>query len=101
MIPGRTVISPSEVGTLAYFCNCEIVDFISDRGRTEQDIDRHLQQAGPVMRQLLTLNYIHRAPASPKPAEFALVWNAQCVNSTAEWQTPHWSTKLCLQKIKP
>ncbi|MBV9163949.1 MAG: hypothetical protein JO281_20920 [Pseudonocardiales bacterium] len=99
MTPGATVVSPSEVGTLAYFCNCELVDFISDPGRTEQDIAHHMQQSGPLMRQLLKLNYIHHVPASPKPAEFAFVWEKTCVNAIGEWRTPHWSNNLCLKNV--
>jgi hypothetical protein len=93
--PGATVVSPSEVGTLAYFCDCEVVDFISDPGRTEQDIALHAQQSGPLMRQLLKLNYIHRVPASPKPAEFTLVWEKTCMNASGEWR----SQALCLKDI--
>lgn len=93
--PGVTVVSPSEVGTLAYFCDCEIVDFISDPGRTEQDIARHAQQSGPLMRQLLTLNYLHHVPASPKPAELELVWEKPCANMAGKWR----SEVLCLKKI--
>lgn len=94
--PGATVVSPSEVGTLAYFCNCEMVDFISDPGRTEHDIALHAHQAGPLMRQLLKLNYTHRVPASPKPAEFELVWQKPCVNATDQWR----SQVLCLKDIR-
>jgi hypothetical protein len=99
VIPGATVVSPSEVGTLAYFCNCELVDFLSDPGRTGQDIARHMQQSGPLMRQLLKLNYIHHVPASPKPAEFKLVWEKPCVNAIGEWRTTHWSNNLCLKNV--
>lgn len=93
--PGATVVSPSEVGTLAYFCDCEIVDFISDPGRTEQDIARHAQQSGPLVRQLLKLNYLHHVPASPKPAEFELVWEKPCGNTTGKWK----SEVLCLKNV--
>jgi hypothetical protein len=93
--PGATVVSPGEVGTLVYFCNCEIVDFISDPGRTEQDIARHAQQSGPLMRQLFKLNFAHRVPASPKPAEFKLVWEKPCVNEPGEWR----SEVLCLKDV--
>jgi hypothetical protein len=93
--PGATVVGPGEVGTLAYFCNCEIVDFISDPGRTEHDIALHAQQSSPLMRQLLKLNYTHRVPASPKPAEFELVWQQPCVQATDQWR----SQVLCLKDV--
>ena len=99
--PGATVVSPSEVGTLAYFCNCEIVDFISDPGRTEQLITRHAQQSGPLMRQLFKLNYIHRVWAAPKPAEFALVWQQPCVKAVGEWHSSYRFEALCLKHVLP
>ncbi|MGH3839333.1 MAG: hypothetical protein ACRDSF_27085, partial [Pseudonocardiaceae bacterium] len=97
--PGATVVSPSEVGILAYFCNCEIVDFISDRGRTERDIAARAEQSGPLMRQLLKLNYTHHVPALPKPAEFELVWEQTCVNAIGEWRSSYRSEAICLKKV--
>ena len=98
MTPGATVVSPSEVGVLAYFCDCEIVDFISDPGRTERDIAAHTQQSGPLMRQLLKLNYIHHVPAAPKPAQFELVWEQSCTNAIGEWRSSYRSEALCLKR---
>ncbi|HKR49724.1 MAG TPA: hypothetical protein VJT72_09130 [Pseudonocardiaceae bacterium] len=96
--PGATVVSPYEVGILAYFCDCEIVDFISDPGRTEQDLAARPQQSGPLMRRLLELNYMHHVPASPKPAEFKLVWEQPCVNAIGEWRSSYRYEALCLKK---
>ncbi|MGH3800011.1 MAG: hypothetical protein ACRDTD_07760 [Pseudonocardiaceae bacterium] len=101
LTPGATVVSPSEVGILAYFCDCEIVDFISDPGRTERDIAAHAQQSGPLMRWLLELNYTHHVPASPKPAEFELVWETTCVNAIGEWRSTYRSEALCLKNVVP
>jgi hypothetical protein len=99
MRPGATVVSPSEVGILAYFCKCEIVDFISDRGRTERDIASRAQQSGPLISQLLKLNYIHHVPAPPKPAEFELVWEKTCVNAIGEWRSTYRPEAICLKKV--
>ncbi len=100
MQPGATVISPNEVGILAYFCDCEIVDFISDRGRTEQDIALRAQQSGPLMRRLLEVNYTHHVPAAPKPAEFALVWEKTCMNALGAWPSTYRSEMLCLKSVQ-
>jgi hypothetical protein len=100
VVPGATVVSANEVGILSYFCHCEIVDFISDPGRTEHDIEVHMEQSSPIMRQLLKLNYTHRLPAAPKPAEFKLVFEKTCANSISEWRTDHWwGHTLCLKSI--
>ena len=101
MAPGATVVSPSEVGTLAYFCDCEVVDFISDPGRIEPLIALRAQQSGPLMRQLLRLNYAHHVPTAPKPAEFELVWEKTCVNAVGEWRVTYEAEALCLKKVLP
>jgi hypothetical protein len=85
MKPGSVVESPAEVGTLAYFCDCQVVDFISDPGRTEQFIARREQQAGPLARKLLGLNHLHRASISPVPAEYQLVWEKASPNGAGQW----------------
>lgn len=51
LVGDHSVRSPGEVGTIAYFCNCEILDELSDRGivvsyyRTELD-RRRLRRSG-------------------------------------------------------
>ncbi|MDQ3760640.1 MAG: hypothetical protein M3460_02780 [Actinomycetota bacterium] len=54
---GHTIASPGEIGTLAYFCDCAIVDVFSDRGAMNEVIREREQQAGPVKRRLLQINY--------------------------------------------
>ncbi|MGH3914937.1 MAG: hypothetical protein ACRDTC_16245 [Pseudonocardiaceae bacterium] len=55
--PGRVISSPGEIGTLAYFCQCAIVDVFSDRGAMNEVIREREQEVGPVQRWLLRLNY--------------------------------------------
>lgn len=83
--PGATVVSPAEVGTLAYFCECQIVDDLSDPGRTAKYISEQLDQAGPLTRTLLSLNYLHRAPAEPIPAEYHMEWENQRADGPDQW----------------
>lgn len=49
--------SPGEIGTLAYYCECTIVDKFSDRGRVIQLIEQRIDAAGPVESLLLRLNF--------------------------------------------
>lgn len=69
------VRAPPEIGTLAYFCHCAIVDPYADRGRTIPLIDKRIEQAGPVMGTLLRVNYLwldrDTPPLTPK---YRLVW---------------------------
>lgn len=54
---GTTVLSPGEIGTLAWFCECRVVDQFADRGRFTPLLDERLATAGPVTRALLEANY--------------------------------------------
>lgn len=65
-VGNAVVSSPGEIGTLAYYCRCDIVDAFSDRGTLAKQVDTRLRESGPVMRWLLKLNYAHfaRPPAA-------------------------------------
>jgi len=52
------VMAPQEIGTLAYYCDCEMLDKFSDRGRVIPLIDAQIQQSGPIARALLKVNYL-------------------------------------------
>ncbi len=85
-----TVISPGEIGTLAYYCQCSIVDAFADRGRVVPLVEERIAAAGPVMAALLQLNYLrldrHQAA---RPAEYRLIWEPGPATPPEEWQT--WS----------
>ena len=52
-----TVKAPPEIGTVAYACDCSVVDVFSDPGRTLPLIEKRIREAGPVMRVLLEANF--------------------------------------------
>ena len=54
---GAATGAPGEIGTLAYFCDCTIVDGFSDRGRLGPQIRERIDRAGSFVRWLLRLNY--------------------------------------------
>ncbi|MFD2418194.1 hypothetical protein [Amycolatopsis pigmentata] len=56
-IDGAPVGAPGEIGTIAYFCDCAIIDGFSDRGLLGPEIDKRIAEAGPVMRPLLKVDY--------------------------------------------
>lgn len=59
---GATVESFGEVGTVAYFCDCTVVDRLSDRAQVADLLRAKRAAAGPVARTLLDWNY-HRFKA--------------------------------------
>ena len=54
---GQVVQSPGEIGTIAYSCRCDIVDPFSDRGTLIPMIRDAQEQAGPLMRAFLRLDF--------------------------------------------
>jgi hypothetical protein len=68
-----TVRSHGEVGTLAFFCECAIVDKFSDRGRSIEVIDDYVDNSSILVRPALELNYLLLdRDEPPRPAEYRL-----------------------------
>ncbi len=65
---GAVVQSPGEVGTLAYFCRCAVVDGLSDRGYLPGALDRLLPTMPGPVRTALAVNYRHLDRRAPVPA---------------------------------
>jgi hypothetical protein len=61
---GTTVETFGEVGTVAYFCDCTVVDRLSDRAQVADLLRAKRAAAGPVVRTLLDWNY-HRFRTGP------------------------------------
>jgi hypothetical protein len=75
IVGDQRVASPGEIGTLAYSCDCEIVDQFSDPAYLQGVIDARIAEAGPVLQPLLKLNYAHhRDPGVAQPTPFVLRW---------------------------
>jgi hypothetical protein len=87
------VESPGEIGTLAYYCRCAIVDAFSDRGRMIDLIEARAARSGPMARALIALNYLHLDRGDPpRPAAFRLEFRRhQPSDATHSWQARHWA----------
>ena len=85
------VESPGEIGTLAYYCDCTIVDAFSDRGRIIGAIEAR-EQAPGLGAALLRLNYLHLdRDQPPRPVEYRLRYQAHKAPSVPEqWPVDHW-----------
>jgi hypothetical protein len=79
------VRSPGEIGTLAYYCRCDIVDAFSDRGRLPALIEQREREAGPVVRRLLRWNFAHLDPGPAAEPTRALVWVEGPAARAAPW----------------
>ena len=58
---------PAEIGSLAYYCQCDILNSFSDRGQMLPLIDESRQESGSITRWLIDLNY-HFLDKTSKPA---------------------------------
>jgi hypothetical protein len=84
-----TVAAPPEIGTVAFACDCSVVDVFSDPGIALPLIEQRIREAGPVVRLLLEANYSRLDRAQqPRPAEYRLVWTQGPVPAGV----PSWST---------
>ena len=59
---GATVESPGEVGTLAYYCRCRVLDGLADRGTIAASLAEQVDRATGVGGVLLRLNYRNLQP---------------------------------------
>jgi hypothetical protein len=89
LVGDATVLAPPEIGTVAYACDCSMVDVFSDPGRALPLIDRRIREAGPVMRFLLEANFARLDRTQrPRRADYRLVWTL----GAAPRGLPMWST---------
>jgi hypothetical protein len=84
----RTVAGPGEIGSLAYYCECAIVDPFSDRGRDVALIEYRASRAEPVMRALLNANFRNLDRTQlPRTADYELVVGFGQAHGTNVWNT--------------
>ncbi|WP_432523097.1 hypothetical protein [Kineococcus sp. SYSU DK006] len=90
LVGEERVAAPGEIGTLAYACDCEIVDQFSDPAYLQGVIEARQAEAGPLLRTLLEFNYTHRETAAAQPTPFVLRWvtaGADPAQGIASWRT--------------
>jgi hypothetical protein len=72
---GSTVQSPGEIGTLAYYCDCRVLDSFADPGQIAVLLHQRRAAAAPTMQWLLDLNYQRFEPGPPQRIEYTMpVW---------------------------
>jgi len=77
MVGPRTVQTAGEIGGLAFFCRCAVVDAFSDRGEVSSMIEERKRASGAVGRALIDINfYFLGTPPRPMKRVFRLVRTA-------------------------
>jgi hypothetical protein len=65
--------SPGEIGTLAFFCECAILDEYSDRGRAVELVNQRIARSGRLARLALRTNYLRLdRRRRPRPLDYQL-----------------------------
>jgi hypothetical protein len=84
------VQSLPEVGTLAYYCECELIDGYSLRAGAVPVIDAEIDKAGTPIRQLLRMNYVwlDRGERVPR-SEYQLIYTRGRATGRDVWNV--WS----------
>ena len=78
LVGDATVKAPPEIGTVAYSCDCNVVDVFSDPGITLPSIEKRIREAGPVMKFLLEANFSRLdRTQQPRQPEYRLVWTRE------------------------
>lgn len=86
-VGAATVRSPGEIGTLAYYCECSIVDPFSDRGYVTDMVRERIDEAGPVTSALLRLNYLwFDYSREPRPLDYRLLYERGPGSGPNTWQ---------------
>ena len=81
---GAAVESPGEVGTIAFFCNCPVVDYLADPGRMRPYVEEYRAlHPGPPW----SWNYARYNPPAPVPATWRVVYEPTAPDGPGQWPT--------------
>ncbi|TCP57020.1 hypothetical protein EV191_101972 [Tamaricihabitans halophyticus] len=86
-LAGATVASPGEIGTLAYFCECSIVDVFSDRGQAIDRVDERIDESNAIGKAVWRFNYLWLdRSVQPRPVDYELVYEEGPGSGPDTWE---------------
>ncbi|MGY1740763.1 MULTISPECIES: hypothetical protein [unclassified Blastococcus] len=90
IVGDATVAAPPEIGATAFGCDCSMVDQFSDPGRTLPLIQQRIDEAGPLTRLVLKVNFVHLDwEQTPREVDYRVVF----VTGPAPEGVPSWTTE--------
>ncbi|MBP2321642.1 hypothetical protein JOF56_002027 [Kibdelosporangium banguiense] len=82
----KTVASPGEIGTFAYFCDCAIVDEFADRGRVIGKVQFKIDNSNPVTSLALRANYAWLDfTTQPRPIDYEIHYDPGPATGPDSW----------------
>lgn len=83
---GASVAGPGEIGTLAYYCDCQILDVFSDRSQVADIVRKRLADSGEVTRLGLRVNYHwFDRTQQPRPVDYRLLYDKGPASGPDSW----------------
>ncbi|WP_233574192.1 glycosyltransferase family protein [Amycolatopsis panacis] len=85
-LQGKAVAGPGEIGTLAFYCDCQILDVFSDRSQVAPIVQRRISEASAVGAFALRANYhwFDRPQQKRKP-EYRLLYGKGPASGPDSW----------------
>ncbi len=83
--PDKVVHSPGEIGILAFYCECQIVDEFSDQRSAVPLINQRIDEAGPLVRAVLQLDSHNLDRAAQPRVDFRLAYEPGWVSDAYTW----------------
>jgi hypothetical protein len=93
-----------EVGAVAYYCDCQVIDDFSDMANLNSGIMRNINTSTGIYHDLLRANYRHRdLTALPPPFRFLMVPRSDPAGHEWHWTaiSPWGSTTYVLDELPP
>jgi hypothetical protein len=85
----KVAAGPGEIGILAFYCDCQVVDPFADQHSAVPLIERRIDDAGSVMRALLKLNYHYLDRSGPPAVDYYVEYGPGWVTGSYVWNV--WS----------
>jgi hypothetical protein len=86
LVHGRAVHSPGEIGELAFFCGCDIVDVFSSRAEFQRELAAWEAKGGSLRRGLVALDYLFAArPQPPSEISYSLIAVVEPERGASHW----------------
>jgi len=84
---GATVASPGEIGTLAYYCDCAILDEFSDRGQVTTLVNKGIAKASSLKSLAVRANYLWLDRSrQPRATDYRLLYASGPGSGPDTWQ---------------
>ncbi|WP_033288043.1 DUF2029 domain-containing protein [Amycolatopsis jejuensis] len=84
-LQGKSVAGPGEIGTLAYYCDCQILDVFSDRTQVATIVTKRIAEDSKFSSLGLRINYHWFKRNPPRKVDYRLLYDKGPGSGPDEW----------------